>query len=494
MVIGEADSVEAVVASPPTLTHWIGGESVPVTGALREILNPATAAVIAHVSDGTDRDVHRAVTAAQDALGGWRRATPASRSNALLELAELLADHAAELALLESRNTGKPTTLVAEELPMCVEQLRFFAAAARCLDGLPAGEYLAGYTSMVRREPIGVVGQITPWNYPLMMAVWKIGPALAAGNAIVLKPSELTPLTSLRLAELATAVLPPGVLNVVCGDGSVGAAIAEHPGIRMVSLTGSVATGKSVTAAAARTLKRVHLELGGKAPMIVFADADPLAVAAGVRTGAFMNSGQDCTAAARLLVVEQLYDRVLEEVVAAASSLVVGDPADGEGIEMGPLISQRQRERVLGFVERASSEARILCGGSAPERPGFFVDPTVVADVRQDSELVQEEVFGPVLSVQRFCDEHEAIALANDVRYGLAASVWTQSLDRAMRATRELECGVVWVNDHLPFLSEMPHGGFKESGHGKDLSIFAVQEYTDIKHVMVRQGKGRDTL
>jgi 1-pyrroline dehydrogenase len=495
MVIGETQRAETVAASVPTLAHRIGGEPVQsLVGAWREILNPATGSVIARVAEGAPADVQNAVSAAQGALGGWRSATPASRSGALLELAELIERHSEELALLESRNTGKPSVLTGEELPICVDHLRFFAAAGRRLDGLAAGEYLSGYTSMVRREALGVVGQITPWNYPLMMAIWKIGPALAAGNTIVLKPSELTPLSTLRLAELADEVLPAGVLNVVCGDGSAGTAIAEHPGIRMVSLTGSVQTGRRVAATAAQTLKRVHLELGGKAPMIVFADADPAAVAAGARMAAFTNSGQDCTAASRLLVAEQIYDRVLEEVVAAAESLVVGDPADGESIEMGPVISERQRERVLGFVDRASADGRVLCGGSAPQRPGFFVEPTVVADVRQDSELVQEEVFGPVLSVQRFGDEDEAIALANDVRYGLAASVWTQSLDRAMRATRELESGVVWVNDHLPFLSEMPHGGFKESGYGKDLSVYAVQEYTEIKHVMVRHGQRGGTL
>jgi betaine-aldehyde dehydrogenase len=491
MVLDAADAAAGV----PTLAHWIDGEPVQsLAGASREVLNPATAGVIARVAEGAAADVDSAVAAARGALGAWRRFTPASRSNALLELAELIDEHAEELALLESRNTGKPATLTGEELPLCVDSLRFFAGAARCLDGLPAGEYLSGYTSMVRREALGVVGQITPWNYPLMMAVWKIGPALATGNTIVLKPSELTPLSTLRLAELAGEVLPAGVLNVVCGDGAAGAALVEHPDIRLVSLTGSVETGRRVAAAAAGTLKRVHLELGGKAPMIVFADADLAAVAAGARAGAFTNSGQDCTAATRLLVAEEIYDSALEQIVAAAGSLVVGDPADGESVEMGPVISERQRERVLGFVDRASADGRVLCGGSAPRRAGFFVEPTVVADVRQDSELVQQEVFGPVLSVQRFADEDEAIALANDVRYGLSASVWTQSLDRAMHATRELEFGAVWVNDHLPFLSEMPHGGFKESGYGKDLSIYAVQEYTEIKHVMVRHDQRGEKL
>ena len=485
----------ATPATPATLTHWIGGEwDSSAGGPWRSILNPATEAEIARVPVGSPREIERAVAAAASAHKAWSRATPASRSGALLGLAQLLEANAAELALLESSNTGKPASLTAEELPLCVDHLRFFAGAARCLDGLPAGEYVAGYTSMMRREALGVVGQITPWNYPLMMAVWKIGPALAAGNTIVLKPSELTPLTTLRMAELSADVLPSGVLNVVCGDGNTGAALVKHPSVRMVSLTGSVATGKLVAEAAARTLKRVHLELGGKAPMVVFADADPGAVSLGVRKGAFLNSGQDCTAATRLLVAEESYDRVLEEVLAVAGSLVVGDPAEGDGVEMGPVISARQRDRILGFIDRASAHSRVLCGGNALARRGFFVAPTVIADVTQESEIVQQEVFGPVLSVQPFRDENQAIALANDTRYGIAASVWTGNVERALRATRALEFGAVWINDHLPFLSEMPHGGFKESGYGKDLSVYAVQEYTDIKHVMVKQDQAGGTL
>jgi betaine-aldehyde dehydrogenase len=469
------------------LTHWIGGEPVelPADGQI-EILNPATAEIIAHVPNGSAEAVGHAVAAARRAGTEWGRTTPAARADALLELAELVQSYAEELAALEVRNTGRPASLAAEELPICVDELRFFAAAARCLGGLPAGEYAPGYTSMVRREPLGVVGQITPWNYPLMMAIWKIGPALAAGNTIVLKPSELTPLTTLRLAGLAAGVLPPGVLNVVCGDGAAGAAIAAHPDVRMVALTGSVPTGRRVAQSAAETVKRVHLELGGKAPMVVFADADPEAVARGVRLGAFTNAGQDCTAVARLLVAEEVYERTLEHVVAAARSVLVGDPCEDPDTEMGPLISARQRERVLGFVDRARAQGRVLCGGGSPERPGFFVEPTVVADVGQQDEIVQEEVFGPVVTVQPFSDEDEAIAMANDVRYGLAASVWTQNIERAMRASRELEFGAVWINDHLPFISEMPHGGVKQSGYGKDLSLYAVEEYTTVKHVMVR--------
>jgi 1-pyrroline dehydrogenase len=469
---------------------FVDGEFVnSLSGETMEVLNPATGEVIAEVPRAAEEDVDRAVAAAEKAWESWREKTPKDRMELLLKLADVIDENAEELARLESLNVGKPWWVAVDEPGVMSDNLRFFAGAARNLEGKAATEYVEGYTSMIRREPLGIVAGIAPWNYPLFMVMWKMGPALAAGNVQIVKPAEQTPLTTLRFVELAQEFLPPGVLQVVTGEGiPAGDRLVRHPSIRLVSLTGDTATGKLIAKNAADTVKRVHLELGGKAPMVVLDDADPATVAEAIKIGGYFNSGQDCTASSRILVSERVWDDVVAATVSAVEGMSVGDPATDDDIGMGPVISAEQQERVLGFVERAvEAKATLLTGGDSIGDRGFFVSPTLVTDVAQDAEIVQNEVFGPVVTMQRFASDDDAIAMANDVRYGLAASVFSESVGRAMKVAARLDFGTVWVNEHLfPLTSEMPHGGFKESGYGKDMSIYSMEEYTRIKHVCVK--------
>jgi betaine-aldehyde dehydrogenase len=478
-----------VEAALPVLRNFVGGQYTDTSeGATAPVVDPSTGEPYALAPISSKQDVDAAMTAAEAGFETWRDATPAERQRGLLRFADAVEARAGEIVDAECRNTGKPVEAThREEMGPLLDELRFFAGAARMLEGKSAGEYMRDHTSFVRREPIGVCAQITPWNYPMVMAVWKFAPAIAAGNAVVLKPSETTPVTTLLLAEIAAEFLPPGVLNVVCGDRDTGRQIVAHPAPELVSITGSTRAGTEVAVAAAADLKRTHLELGGKAPVIVFDDVDVEAAARAIAGAGYFNAGQDCTAATRVLVQEGIAKDFTDALASVAKATKVGAP-DDTGAYFGPLNNAAHMQRVQGFLDRAPAHADILTGGHRIGERGYFLEPTVVSELDQRDEMIQDEIFGPVITVQRFAGEDQAVRWANDVRYGLSASVWTQNHGRAMRVSRRLNFGAVWINTHLPFVSEMPHGGFGQSGHGKDLSMYGFEEYTRVKHVMTYLG------